>query len=168
MQGTFGTANGLDGKFTGKINGGAAVAGRVVPQNGRSAVRITSQDAGGVVASAGIIQNARGGDLNLTLLPVGQNGAFDGELTIRNTRVKNAPAIADLLAAISIVGLLEQLSGDGIVFSEVDGSFRLTPNRMTLTKASATGPSLGISMDGIYNLNDSTLDMQGWFHRFTC
>lgn len=161
MQGTFSTSNGLDGKFTGKINGGAAVAGRVVPQNGRSAVRITSQDAGGVVASAGIIQNARGGDLNLTLLPVGQNGAFDGELTIRNTRVKNAPAIADLLAAISIVGLLEQLSGDGIVFSEVDGSFRLTPNRMTLTKASATGPSLGISMDGIYNLNDSTLDMQG-------
>lgn len=161
MQGTFSTAKGLDGKFTGKINGGAAVAGRVVPQNGRSAVRITSQDAGGVVASAGIIQNARGGDLNLTLLPVGQNGAFDGDLTIRNTRVKDAPAIADLLAAISIVGLLEQLSGDGIVFSEVDGSFRLTPNRMTLTKASATGPSLGISMDGTFDLNSSTLDMQG-------
>jgi hypothetical protein len=161
MQGTFNTAKGLDGTFTGRINGGAAVAGRVVPQNGRSAVRVTSQDAGGVVASAGIIQNARGGELNLTLLPVGQNGAFDGELTIRNTRVKNAPAIADLLAAISIVGLLEQLSGDGIVFGNVEGSFRLTPNRMTLTKASATGPSLGISMDGIYNLNDSTLDMQG-------
>ena len=59
------------------------------------------------------------------------------------------------------MGLLEQLSGEGIVFSEVDGSFRLTPNSMTLTKASATGPSLGISMDGIYNLNTSTLDMQG-------
>ncbi|MCR8825650.1 YhdP family protein [Pseudosulfitobacter koreensis] len=161
MQGRFTTTNGLDGSFTGRINGGAEVAGRVVPQKGRSAVRVTSQDAGGVVASAGIIQNARGGDLNLTLLPVGQNGAFDGELTIRNTRVKDAPAIADLLAAISIVGLLEQLSGDGIVFNNVEGSFRLTPNRMTLTKASATGPSLGISMDGIYNLNDKTLDMQG-------
>ncbi len=161
MQGTFNTVNGLDGSFTGKINGGAAVAGRVVPQNGRSAVRLTSQDAGGVVGSAGIIQNARGGALNLTLLPVGQNGAFDGELTILNTRVKDAPAIADLLSAISIVGLLEQLSGDGIVFNNVEGSFRLTPDRMTLTKASATGPSLGISMDGIYYLNDNTLDMQG-------
>ncbi len=161
LQGTFSTASGLDGSFTGKINNGAAVNGRVIPQNGRSAVRITSANAGGVFASAGIIKQARGGDLSLTLLPVGQNGAFDGTLKVASTRIKDAPAIADLLSAISIVGLLEQLSGEGILLSEVDANFRLTPDRMILSRASAVGPSIGISMDGTYAVNSGVLDMQG-------
>ncbi|MEL7097938.1 MAG: AsmA-like C-terminal region-containing protein [Pseudomonadota bacterium] len=161
LQGDFVTGRGLDGTFTGRINGGARVTGQVVPQNGRTAIRIRSDDAGGVFASAGIIRQARGGKLDLTLNPVGQEGAFDGTLRVTNTRVKDAPAIADLLAAISVVGLLEQLSGEGILFSEVEASFRLTPSVLTLTKGSAVGPSIGLSMDGRYGIEGGIMDMQG-------
>ncbi|MEO0936976.1 MAG: DUF3971 domain-containing protein [Pseudomonadota bacterium] len=161
MQGDFVTSGGLDGSFTGRINGGARVTGQVVPQNGRSAIRLRSADAGGVFSSAEIIRQARGGEFDLTLIPVGQEGTFDGTLRVTNTRVKDAPAIADLLSAISIVGLLEQLSGEGILFSEVDASFRLTPSVLTLTKASAVGPSIGLSMDGRYGIEGGILDMQG-------
>lgn len=161
MQGDFITARGLDGRFTGRINGGAAIEGQVVPQNGRTAIRIRSSDAGGVFASAGIIRQARGGTLDLTLLPVGGEGTFDGTLRVTDTRVKDAPAIADLLSAISIVGLLEQLSGEGILFTEVDAAFRLTPSVLTLTRASAAGPSMGLSMDGRYGIEGGRMDMQG-------
>lgn len=161
MRGTFSTQKGLDGNFTGRVNGATAIEGRVLPQNGRSAVRIQGTDAGGVFASAGILKQARGGTLSLTLLPVGKDGAFDGKLTVQGTRIQDAPAIAALLNALSIVGLLEQMGGSGIHFNEVEADFRLTPSTMTLTGASAVGPSMGISMDGIYAVDSGTLDMRG-------
>jgi hypothetical protein len=161
MRGDFTTKSGLDGAFTGALNGATQVSGRVIPQNGRSAVRITSKDAGGIFASAGLLKQARGGTLALTLLPVGKDGAFDGKLNVKNTRVKDAPAIAALLNALSIVGLLEQMGGSGIHFNEVEAAFRLTPSTMTLTQASAVGPSMGISMDGVYAVDNGTLNMQG-------
>ncbi|XDA96533.1 hypothetical protein AB1M95_10315 [Sulfitobacter sp. LCG007] len=161
LRGSFSTGGGLDGSFTGNVNGGTAIAGRVVPQNGRSAVRLTSQDAGGVFASAGLLKQARGGAMDLSLLPVGTGGAFDGTLNVRDTSVQDAPAMAALLNAISIVGLLDELSGNGIAFSEVDARFRMSPSQITLTEASAVGPSMGLSMDGIYSPASGQLQMQG-------
>lgn len=161
MRGDFTTKSGLDGTFTGRLNGGTKVSGRIIPQNGRSAVRITSEDAGGIFASAGLLKQARGGGLSLTLLPVGKDGEFDGKLTVKNTRIKDAPAIAALLNALSIVGLLEQMGGSGIHFNEIEAAFHLTPSTMTLTQASAVGPSMGISMDGVYAVDKGTVDMRG-------
>jgi len=160
MRGQFNMARGLDGEFQARINGGTEVRGQVLPQNGRSAIRITSDDAGGVAASAGILKQARGGSLSLTLLPVGA-ASFDGKLNVRDTRIQDAPAIAALLNALSIVGLLEQMGGSGIHFREVEAAFRLTPSTMALTQASAVGPSMGLSMYGTYDVTRSVLDMQG-------
>jgi len=57
--------------------------------------------------------------------------------------------------------LLEQMGGSGIHFGEVEADFRLTPSSMTLLRASAIGPSMGISMDGVYDVKNSSLDMRG-------
>ncbi|MEX0368487.1 MAG: AsmA-like C-terminal region-containing protein, partial [Ruegeria sp.] len=160
VSGQFDMTRGLDGAFAARVNGGTPIRGQVLPQNGRSAIRITSDDAGGVAASAGILKQARGGSLSLTLLPVG-SASFDGSLAVKETRIQDAPAIAALLNALSIVGLLEQMGGSGIHFQDVEATFRLTPSTMTLTQASATGPSMGLSMDGVYDVAGGNLDMQG-------
>jgi len=161
MKGTFNTAGGLDGPFEARLNGGTPVRGTIVPQNGRTAVRLTSADAGGVLRDAGLLKQVVGGELSLTLLPVGKGGAFDGRLGIRAVRVKDAPGIAALLNAVSVVGLINELNGDGIYFDEVEAEFRLTSGQLTLSKASAVGASMGLSMDGVYALNSGQLDMQG-------
>ncbi|WP_415920261.1 DUF3971 domain-containing protein [Tateyamaria sp. SN6-1] len=160
MRGDFSMARGIDGRFTARVNGGAPVTGQILPQNGRSAVRVRAEDAGAVFASAGLLKQARGGDMSLTLLPVGA-ASFDGTLEVKGTRVQDAPAIAELLNTLSIVGLLEQMGGSGIHFQEVEAEFRLTPSTMALTRASAVGPSMGLSMDGTYDVTNSVLDMQG-------
>ncbi|MEL7091443.1 MAG: AsmA-like C-terminal region-containing protein [Pseudomonadota bacterium] len=160
LRGNFSTNAGFQGEFTGAINGAARIEGQVIPQNGRSAVRIRGADAGRVAASAGLLKQARGGDLSLTLLPVGE-ASFDGTLAIKNTRIQDAPAIAALLNALSIVGLLEQMGGSGIHFQEVEANFRMAPSAITITRASAVGPSMGLSMDGTYNVGSKVLDMQG-------
>ena len=161
LAGTFDTAKGMDGSFTARLNGGTPVQGRVLPQGGRSAVRVVSDDAGGILRSAGLVKQVVGGNLSLTLLPVGSGGAFDGQLEVSNVAIQDAPGIAALVNAISVVGLINELNGDGIYFDDVEAKFRLTPNRLTLTEASAVGASLGLSMDGVYALDSGLIDMQG-------
>ena len=69
--------------------------------------------------------------------------------------------MAALLSAVSVVGLLEQLDGQGIPFQSVEADFRLTPTRATVLRSSAVGASIGLSMDGIYELKSGEMQMQG-------
>ena len=161
FAGEFTSAGGFAGEFSARINDSAAIQGTVAPRDGRSAVRLLSNDAGGVARATGLLRNAVGGRLDLTLLPAGGDGTFDGTLAIRDLRIEDAPAMAALLDAISVVGLLQQLDGKGIVFDEVDARFRLTPQQIILTQSSAVGPGLGISLDGLYTLATSQMDFQG-------
>jgi hypothetical protein len=69
--------------------------------------------------------------------------------------------MASLLSALSIVGLLEQMSGGGILFNNVEADFRLTPSQVILRSSSAVGASMGVSMDGYYDVKREQMDMQG-------
>lgn len=161
FRGRFQSDGGLTGDFTGRVNGGATVQGTLVPVQGRSAVRIRSGDAGGVMRSAGLLPNAYGGDMDLTLLPAGAEGSYDGTLTAREVSVRDAPALAQLLDAVSVVGLLNQMGGQGVLFNEVDARFRISPSQIIVTRSSAIGPGLGLSLDGIYAQASKTMDFQG-------
>jgi hypothetical protein len=161
FRGDFNGAGGFSGQFNGQVNGAVAVSGIVAPSNGRTAVRVTSDNAGAVVRAAGFLDNAVGGSLDLRLLPTGDEGTYDGYLAINDIRVRDAPTIAALLDAISVVGLLQQLDGQGLSFEDVDARFRLTPDQVIVTQASAVGPGLGISIDGIYTLATKQIDLQG-------
>lgn len=161
FRGDLDTAGGMSGNFRGLVNGVAPVTGQVVPMGGRSAFRIRADDAGGVLKAAGLLQQAREGALELVLTPAPEPGSYDGVLGIDQVRVKEAPALAALLNTVSIVGLLEQFSGQGLHFGRVDARFRLTPDRLILLEGSAVGASVGISMDGYYRLADKRMDMQG-------
>lgn len=162
FRGNFTRRRGFTGEFSAKLNGKAPITGVVVPSKGGSSFRVKSKDAGAVFRAAGVMETVRDGTLDLTLVPrKGYVGQYDGRLTGEKIRMKGAPAMADLLGAISGVGLLEQLNGRGIVFSDYQLRFRLTPKQVIITSGSAVGASMGVSMDGVYNLGVGTLDIQG-------
>ncbi|CUH62922.1 putative protein involved in outer membrane biogenesis [Thalassovita gelatinovora] len=161
FRGDFTTGNGFSGVFTGLVNGKAPVSGKVIPVSGRSGIEINSDDAGAVVAAAGLMKTGHNGKFHLTLNPAAQPGQYDGALDISNIRIREAPALAELLNTISVVGLLEQMSGTGILFGEVEARFRLTPDQLILRRSSAVGASMGLSMDGIYDFASNQMDFQG-------
>ncbi len=161
FRGDFTTGGGLSGSFTGRINGAAPVTGQVSPLGSRSGFRIRSDDAGGALRAAGIFTRGVGGALDLTLSPRQGSGQYDGTVTINDIRVVNAPALAALLDAVSVVGLLSQLNGPGILFARVSGEFRLTPDAVEIRRGSAVGPSLGISAEGVYQTSSERIDLQG-------
>lgn len=154
-------SGGADGAFSGKVNGQSEISGRVLPSAEGSAFRIVSQDAGGVLRSANLLKQARDGSLELILVPEARSGTYRGKLKADNLRVKDAPAIAALLNALSVIGLLEQLGGEGIHFNRVEADFLLAPERVTLYSGSAVGASMGISMEGYYYMEAGQMDMEG-------
>ncbi|NOX39011.1 MAG: DUF3971 domain-containing protein [Alphaproteobacteria bacterium] len=161
IEGDLTSANGVTGSFSGKVNGGARVVGTLAPQNGGTAVRFTSSKAGEVLRSAGVFSSAVGGRMDMVLLPTGEEGKYDGTLKIKQTRVRNASALADILSAISVVGLLEQLGGDGIAFSDINAKFELNPDGVVMKQSSAIGASLGLTMEGTYDFAEQTMNMSG-------
>ncbi|WP_444451845.1 AsmA-like C-terminal region-containing protein [Rhodobacter capsulatus] len=161
LAGQFVVKGGVSGDFRGKVNGGPEVTGAMLPAgNGRSAVRITGPDAGAALAAAGVFTKARGGTLDLTLMPV-ESKSFDGRLAVSNLRVKDAPVLASMLSAASVIGLLEQLNGEGIQFSSVSGQFHLSPQGVSVTAGQAIGASMGVTMTGNYYPDTKAIDMQG-------
>lgn len=154
-------ADGFSGNFSGRVFSGNTIEGTVAQTSEGAAIRLTSNRAGDVLRETGIFAKAKGGKLDLILAPVAGVGTYEGEFTITNIRVVDAPAMAAMLSAVSIVGLPDQLQGDGIRFNEVEGRFRLSPNAVTLYRSSAVGPSMGISLDGYYDMKGGQIDMQG-------
>ena len=161
FRGDFSSKGGFNGSFAANVNDAASVRGTVVPSAAGSAVRIRSDNAGRVMAAAGVFANARGGDLDLQLTPTGGTGEYNGRAKIGTLRVQNASVLAELLSAISVVGILEQLNGSGLMFTEADVEFRLTPDAVEVTRGSAIGASLGVSMAGVYQNGSKKLSLQG-------
>lgn len=161
FQGKFAQASGMTGNFAGRINGQTPVNGQVLPKGGRSGFFVQSSDAGGVFRSAQLLNQARGGSFQLSLSPVDGPGSYDGTLRVRNTRIKDAPAMAALLNAISVVGLLDEMAGAGIQFSTIDSRFRLDPEKVTVYEGSAVGPSMGLSVDGTVDTERRLLNLRG-------
>jgi len=161
FNGSFSSNRGLSGSFTGKLNGKGLLSGRTTASGGRTAVQIKSANAGATINDAGLLKNANEGAMTLTLRPRAGAGQYDGELEITNIRLSDAPPALALLSAASGIGLLEQLDGRGLIFTDVNSRFRITPGRVIITEGSAIGPSLGLSVDGYYDVLNKQLDMQG-------
>ncbi|GLS87653.1 hypothetical protein GCM10010873_26270 [Cypionkella aquatica] len=161
FRGDFSLSGGLNGNFIAGINGKAQIKGTVVPARNGTAVRLLSDDAGAVMAAAGIFASGRGGALDVTLQPRPEAGSYDGIVKMTTLRVLNTNVLAELLNAISVIGILEQLNGEGLLFSDVEANFLLTPNAVQVHQGSAIGASLGVSMAGVYKSSTAELFMQG-------
>ncbi|SIS92236.1 AsmA-like C-terminal region [Roseivivax lentus] len=165
LTGSFEVVGGLNGRFeTGIVGRSVRLTGAAQVRNGGTAIRLQSEDAGAVLEATGLFRNVDDGVLDMSLVPVpGATGTYDGTVVVREARLRDAPALGAMFDAVSIVGLLDELNGAGIYFTRVDADFRLTPRQVILRRSSATGPSIGISVDGYIDLATKALDLQGVF-----
>jgi len=153
--------NKTTGTFQSRINNGPAIKGSIVVGENGISLNINSDDAGAVLKSIGIFDNARKGDLDVILIPEAGDGVYNGELTVRNTRIVNAPALAELLSAVSVIGLLEQMDGQGLAFSESKANFSILSDKILIHDSSAIGASMGLTMQGEINPLTEEIDAIG-------
>ena len=149
------------GTFSALVNNGGRITGILGRNQGRTTIKIKANNAGKTLVSAGFLKRASGGTLVLDLETTGRSGEIDGTLAVKDIRIQNAPILVELLNAVSVVGLLDQLTGSGLAVNEINAAFRSTPKQIIVESASMFGPSLGMTVDGYYAKADQSLDFQG-------
>ncbi|WP_425090531.1 AsmA-like C-terminal region-containing protein [Tropicimonas sp. S265A] len=163
VRGTISAGRVFTGEVTGTLNGRAQVRLEIGPgPNGRQSLRLASGDGGGLLASAGILTNLRGGQLDLMIEETATKGDYVGQLKIADTLLVENPAAVEVLSALSIVGLVEQLAtGGGISLTEVSADLQLMSRGIGLQNGLANGPSLGITFEGVVMPQSNRIDLQG-------
>jgi hypothetical protein len=152
---------GLKGTYSARINNGAKISGTIFPQENGTAAEVIATDAGNVLRSANLYSKGVGGDLRLILVPLKEEGHYMGTFKIRKAKIKQDNILAGLLNGISVVGLVQELAGEGIVLEKVDGQFTLKPQGVEVRKTSAIGVSMGITLNGNYNSQTKGVNFEG-------
>jgi len=84
------------------------------------------------------------------------------DVRIRDYEVVRAPALARLLSSVgSLTGLAETLNGEGIGFALLDAQIVYANDRVTFSEGRMSGPSLGLTGSGAYELARDNLDVDG-------
>jgi hypothetical protein len=163
FSGKFSTIGGLDGPFNGQLNGSVAMTGDLRPSPFGPQITANSNDAGAVLAALNILRRAEGGGFELALSPSTDDPTrLEGQARVTDLRVRDAPTLGALLNAISVVGLLSEMMGQGLQFSEVDAEFGISQTGLIdLYSASAIGASVGLSANGQIESSSGRVDLQG-------
>jgi len=149
------------GDFSGSLNDLASFGGDITKIENGYSIQAQSNNAGAFIRALGVAKAADGGTAELSLRHLKNSQGMRGRFKIKNIRLRNMPALLELLDAISIVGLLDQLQGPGLVLNEIEADFVNLPDQIKFERASAFGPSVGISLEGYYAKVTNNLNMQG-------
>ncbi len=107
---------------------------QITPEKGGRRVIATAADAGDVLRGLDYVRIMEGGKLSL-------QGRYDdtlperplsGTLDIENFRMHNVPALAKLLQAMTLYGLVDAMGGPGLGFTRLEAPFRLTDDALDL------------------------------------
>jgi hypothetical protein len=138
-------------------------------QSGAMVLKVTATDAGKTLRAFDIYDNMTGGSLNVDgrQIPGGKINDMKGSASIGEFRVVKAPALAQLINALSLGGVGELLQNKGISFSKLRTDFiwKDTPDGriISLSDGRTSGASIGLSFGGIVNQTKGTVDISGTF-----
>ncbi len=135
--------------------------------SGKRNFTLDSSDAGAALLAFDLYKNMRGGKIEISSNAKAGKDVRDleGRAIITNFSIRKAPALAKLLGAMSLPGVENLLSNDGVVFQKLTSNFewrfRENGNILVLKEGRTSGNSLGLTFEGVSNLGDKTMDVAG-------
>ncbi len=147
----------------GQVERGGAVLMRIAPEGTRRRVTVTSDDGGSLLRAFGVLRTVQGGRLNVdAVFAHGRPGApLIGSAELEDFALRDAPALGKLLQAMSVYGVFEALSGQGLNFASLTAPFVLTREALVLDDARAFSASLGLTAKGRIDRLRNRIDMEG-------
>lgn len=139
------------------------VRAAIAPDGQGRALTLTADDAGATLNALGVITTMAGGTMSV-------RGRYDdtqpgrpltGEAEILSFRLREAPAAARVLQAMTLYGLLDLARGPGLAFDRAVAAFTLTDGTLELRDARAFGASLGFTAKGRIDRRAETIDLEG-------
>jgi hypothetical protein len=150
-------------RLDGRMGIGAPFQVRIVPDGAKRQLSASADDAGELLRGLDYLRSMQGGRLSVQAqYEDAQPGRpLAGTASIEDFRVRDAPALAKLLQAMTLYGLTDVVRGPGLGFSRLVAPFRLTDDALDLADARAFSSSLGMTMKGRLDLDAQRMDMQG-------
>jgi hypothetical protein len=135
----------------------------IAPAPGGRRLTASAADAGRLLRALDIMRTMDGGRLSI-------DGRFDdgapgqplsGTADIEDFRVRDAPAMAKVLQAMTLYGLVDLVGGPGLGFTRLIAPFRLSGSVLELSEARAFSASLGMTAKGRVDLAADRADIDG-------
>ena len=156
------------GDVTGRVNG---LVGGVAPldirlRNGATGGEavLRSPNAGELMREAGFFDDGAGGKLVLVAnIDEADELVFSGELKVDDIIIHKDAKLEKLLIGADLENLRAKMRDDGIVFERMRTEFDFRGGKVSLKDAIAAGPSIGINIEGEYDIANDILDLDGVF-----
>ncbi len=132
--------------------------------SGSQVLSLYSDDAGFVMSSLFGPDTVKAGRLSAEGdLTARSQGGYRGQivLTLDDVTLVRAPVLAQVLSLASLEGLTSVLSGGGVTFTSLDVPISIDGGKLGLREARANGPALGITVNGMIDLDARTLNLDG-------
>lgn len=153
--------------LSGDVGGVAPVQLIVEPSGGDHALTLTSDNAGRLMRALGVFDDGAGGVLDITAtLPAGDPEAADGVLSVRDLVVHDDAKLDRLLIDGEQEALRAKMRAEGLYFKKIIAPFRWRGDALAVKDAYARGGDIGVTIDGVYYLDEERLDMKGVFTPF--
>ncbi|HYD19672.1 MAG TPA: AsmA-like C-terminal domain-containing protein [Patescibacteria group bacterium] len=146
---------------------------RYLPVSKGHTLKVEAEDAGAALRALGLSKSIGGGILRIEGHPRANGGSRDlvGVASLNNFKINDAPVIAKLLNAMSLVGMLQMMSNNGIAFKKARVNFAWIdkgppqqPQNVRLLKLSdgkTFGSSLGLTFEGLIDNWKNVYDLEG-------
>lgn len=132
-------------------------------RDGLRYLSIASNDAGSTLRILDLYDNILGGviDLKAAYTRPGKKAPLEGVAKVNDYAMIKAPAFAKLIGIMSLTGVLDALQGDGLNFDVLEAPFVLHKGMLTLTQARASGPTIGVTANGLVRMKNRDMDLKG-------
>ena len=126
--------------------------------DGNNQLTAQASNAGGLISAVLGHDFVTGGELSMNGIMRADEQPSDLNITLRNARMANAPLLTQILSLASLRGLSDVMSGEGVLFSNVELPLTLTPEGFYIRGGKASGPALGLTANG--HMLDDGEDLQ--------
>ena len=89
------------------------------------------------------------------------DGGADLRVEMSKVRLLKTPALARILTIGSLHGMADTLNGAGIEFTKVVAPVSIRGAKLLIGRARATGPAMGITTQGVIDIDSHTVDLSG-------
>jgi len=122
--------------------------------DGAQTIEAQSDDVGEMLAGIFGVTTVTGGEgkLDFSFTPGVSDAPKNGRLEGHDLRVVKAPLLAKIFAAGSLTGLADLVNGEGIELKNAMARFSIENDAVRIREARATGPSVGITAQGAFDL----------------
>jgi hypothetical protein len=122
---------------------------------------LDAEDAGDALKTFGIAKTAAGGKIEMSGRKESAEAPLKGTLSMGGFRVRDVGFLARLLSAASLTGIVQSLSGEGVVFDRFKANFSMQNGVVDVKDGNALTADLGFTFEGKIDLDQRAIDMKG-------